>query len=126
MPMNVCKNWDKSRFVSNELVLSTLDHMQKIGGDGVSRLYRIEGYKGTIGLISPISQLFCYQCNRIRVTADGFLKPCLHSEEEFPLKGLHGEALKDALKSGILQKPLRHDLDCFSTRTARDMNRIGG
>ncbi|MBQ3416842.1 MAG: GTP 3',8-cyclase MoaA [Ruminococcus sp.] len=126
MPMNVCKGWDKSRFVSNELVLSTLKDLQKIGGDGVSRLYRMNGCKGTIGLISPISQLFCYQCNRIRITADGFLKPCLHSEEEFPLRGLTGDDLTQAIKNGILAKPLKHNLDCFSTQTPRDMNRIGG
>ena len=126
MPMNVCKGWDKSRFVSNEIILTTLEDMQKISDDGVSQLYRIDGCKGTIGLISPISQLFCYQCNRIRVTADGFLKPCLHSKDEFPLRGLKGEELVEAIRDGIMQKPLRHDLDCFSTQTARNMNQIGG
>lgn len=126
MPMNVCKGWDKSRFVSNEVVLSTLKDLQKISDDGVSRLYRMDGCKGTIGLISPISQLFCYRCNRIRITSDGFLKPCLHSEEEFPLRGLSGDALTQAIRNGILAKPLKHDLDCFSTHTPRDMNRIGG
>lgn len=126
MPMSVCKSWDKSRFVSNEIVLSTLKNMQKINDDGVSRLYRIDGYKGSIGLISPISQLFCYQCNRIRITSDGFLKPCLHSKDEYPLRGLRGEALVSAIRNGILQKPLKHNLDCFSTATLRDMNQIGG
>ena len=126
MPMNVCKDWDKERFVSNEIVLTTLNNLQKISDDGVSRLYRINGYKGTIGLISPISQLFCYQCNRIRVTADGFLKPCLHSKDEYPLRGLTGNDLVEAIRNGILQKPLKHHLDCFSTQTRRDMNQIGG
>lgn len=126
MPMNVCKDWDRSCFVSNEIVLSALKDLQKVSDDGVSRLYRLEGYKGTIGLISPVSQMFCYECNRIRVTADGFLKPCLHSKDEYPLRGLNGDKLTDALKNGIMQKPLRHNLDCFSTRTPRDMNQIGG
>lgn len=126
MPMNVCKSWDKSRFVSNDIVLSALPDMIKLSDDGVSKLYRKEGYKGTIGLISPMSHLFCYQCNRIRVTCDGFLKPCLHSKEEYPLRGLGEDALVDAIRQGILSKPLRHNLDEFSTQTPRDMNRIGG
>lgn len=126
MPMNVCKSWDKSRFVSNDIVLSALPDMIKLSDDGVSKLYRKEGYKGTIGLISPMSHLFCYQCNRIRVTCDGFLKPCLHSKEEYPLRGLGEDTLVDAIRQGILSKPLRHNLDEFSTQTPRDMNRIGG
>lgn len=126
MPMNVCKSWDKSCFVSNDIVLSALPDMIKLSDDGVSKLYRKEGYKGTIGLISPMSHLFCYQCNRIRVTCDGFLKPCLHSKEEYPLRGLGEDALVDAIRQGILSKPLRHNLDEFSTQTPRDMNRIGG
>ena len=126
MPMKVCKGWNKSCFVSDELVKSTLSDLEKLSDDGVSQLYRVKGYRGTIGLISPMTDLFCDRCNRIRVTADGFLKPCLHSKEEYPLRGLMGDELIDAMREGILSKPLRHQLESFSTQTDRDMHQIGG
>ena len=56
--------------------------------NGVSRMYRVPGWKGRVGLIDPISHRFCDRCNRIRITADGKVKPCLHSAAEFDLRGL--------------------------------------
>ena len=79
-----------------------------------------------MGLIRPLSHKFCSECNRIRVTADGKLKPCLHSEAEIPLKGLRGEALFRAIRGGILQKPLQHEMERLGSRSVRPMNRIGG
>ena len=61
-----------------------------------------------------------------RVTADGKLKGCLHSREEIPLRGLHGQALEDAVRRGILHKPERHHLTERSSDTPRNMNQIGG
>ena len=81
---------------------------------------------GTVGLISPVNHDFCAQCRRIRVTADGKLKGCLHSAEELPLRGLHGKELEDAIRQGILQKPERHHLTERRSDTPRNMNQIGG
>lgn len=97
-------------------------------GDGVATLYRLPGARGTVGLIRPLSHHFCGECNRLRLTADGFLKPCLHSAEELPLRGLHGEALKNALRDAILRKPAQHGALSAGERSesARDMHQIGG
>ena len=51
------------------------------------KLYRLPGALGNIGLISPVNAHFCGDCNRIRLTADGKVKPCLHSNVEYALKG---------------------------------------
>ena len=125
MPMAVCADWDQ--YISAEAVLKAAPQLEKIGGDGVAELYRVPGYCGTVGLIRPISHRFCADCNRIRITADGKLQPCLHSRGEIPLRGLHGEELRQAIIEGIAAKPERHFLqekgvsDC-----RRDMNEIGG
>ena len=73
-----------------------------------------------------MSSSFCPSCNKIRVTADGRLKPCLHSDQEFDLRGLQGEALTEAIKNGILQKPESHRFGLTGASTARYMNEIGG
>ena len=79
-----------------------------------------------MGLISPVSHDFCGDCRRIRVTADGKLKGCLHSREEISLRGLHGQELVDAVRQGILHKPQRHHLAERRSDTPRNMNQIGG
>ena len=78
------------------------------------------------GAVAPLTKPFCSSCNRIRVTADEHAKPCLHSAEELPLKGLHGDALVDALRAAILAKPAGHNLASGSSQSLRSMSRIGG
>ena len=74
-----------------------------------------------------MSHRFCSGCTRIRVTADGRLKPCLHSADEVPLRGLEGEALTRALLAGIALKPAHHRMDgTHASESARAMNEIGG
>ena len=55
-------------------------------GNGPAKYYRLPGATGTIGFITPVTEHFCYQCNRLRLTADGKLRPCLLSEDEIDLK----------------------------------------
>lgn len=126
MPMGPCAAWDRTCFLSADTVLSRLPELEPLEAQGVARRYRIPGAEGTIGLISPVSHDFCAQCRRIRVTADGKLKGCLHSAEELPLRGLHGKALEDAIRQGILHKPERHHLAERRSDTPRNMNQIGG
>ena len=126
MPMGPCASWEKSCFLSVEIVLKRYSALQQIESQGVARRYRLPGAAGTVGLISPVSHDFCGQCRRIRVTADGKLKGCLHSREEITLRGLHGEALEDAIRRGILQKPRQHYLTEGGSDTHRTMNQIGG
>lgn len=126
MPMGPCADWDKSCFLPNTAVLERLPELQAVDAQGVARRYRLPGAAGAVGLISPVSHDFCAQCRRIRVTADGKLKGCLHSREEISLRGLHGAALEDALRQGILQKPAGHHLSERRSDTPRNMNQIGG
>ena len=127
MPMGICAGWDKSRFLPAKAVLERVPELEPVGESGVSLLYRLPGACGTVGLIEPMSHAFCSQCSRIRITADGRLKPCLHSAAEISLRGLTGEALLEALRAGIAAKPERHELKRDGvTQTGRGMNEIGG
>ena len=126
MPMGPCADWDTRCFLSNEALLERFPFLTPIESRGVARRYRLPGAKGTVGLISPLSHEFCSQCRRIRVTADGKLKGCLHSREEISLKGLHGAQLETAIRWGIRQKPPCHHLTERPSDTLRTMNQIGG
>ena len=95
---------------------------------GVARLYRLPGGQGNIGLISPLSDHFCGLCNRIRLTADGKLKPCLHSASEFPIKGLSKEEIAAQFRRAVNAKPQCHEELSYIRRSqaGRAMNEIGG
>lgn len=95
--------------------------------NSVAKYYSAPGWRGTVGLIAPMSACFCGRCSRVRLTADGKLKPCLHSSEEYPLRGLCGDDLREAILSAIRKKPARHNLsDTRPSESARPMNEIGG
>lgn len=127
MPMGACAKWEKARFLPAGAVLDRVPELEPAGTDGVSRLYRIPGAAGTVGLIEPMSHAFCAECSRIRITADGKLKPCLHADTEIALRGLHGEALLDAIRQGIARKPERHALTRDGqSHAGRCMSEIGG
>ncbi len=129
MPIGGGIDFDKQQFVSCEEVLKRVPELVSIEQeDGVARLYQIPGAPGRVGLIRPISCEFCEGCNKIRLTADGKIKPCLHSSQEVPIKGLAGEEMKAALEKAILEKPQRRgELDPENPSEAgRDMNQIGG
>lgn len=129
MPIGHTVPFGKEAYVSNDIVLTNLPDLEPIKRiEGVAQLYRLPGAKGRIGLISPLSNHFCHDCNRIRLTADGKLKPCLHSKEEISVLGLKGEALKEVLRNAIFKKPARHGTLSYDSRSeaARNMNAIGG
>lgn len=127
MPMGPCAGWPKARFIPAETVLEAVPGLVPLRRDGVAELWHAPGWAGNVGLIRPMSHRFCDGCSRIRVTADGRLKPCLHSAAEIPLRGLHGEALLSELRRGIAAKPAYHHMDRdHASQSARDMNEIGG
>ncbi len=126
MPIGECSSWDKERFIPGQTVLNAVPELVEDGMSGVSRMYRVPGWKGRVGLIDPISHRFCDECNRIRITADGKVKPCLHSAAEFDLRGLDREGMVDVLRKAIESKPGRHMLEERSSESIRNMNEIGG
>ncbi|MFH1484228.1 MAG: GTP 3',8-cyclase MoaA, partial [Chloroflexota bacterium] len=86
---------------------------------------------GTIGFISPISQHFCFACNRLRLTAEGKLRPCLLQETEVDLRaplrnGASAGELEGIIRKAVAQKPLRHCLEEKKPQDAKCMARLGG
>jgi len=128
MPMPGSAGFGPASYAPVSRVLEALPEAIPEGEEGVARLYRLPGAMGRIGLISPLSQHFCSTCNRIRLTSDGKLKPCLHSEEEISIKGLTEEEMMEKMRLAILGKPLCHgELSAEKrSRAARNMNQIGG
>ena len=106
-----------------------LPELEPLPADGgVARLYRLPDSMGNIGLISPVSAHFCADCNRIRITADGKIKPCLHSSDELSIKGQDYDGMLETIRSAILAKPRWHGELSYSERSHanRNMNQIGG
>ena len=129
MPMYDSGDFGPENFIPNTRVLEVLPEAKPVAQDGgVAKLYRLPGALGNLGLISPVSAHFCGTCNRLRLTADGKLKPCLHSSEEYSLKGLDFEGMRQVLETAIWNKPAWHgDLDALHrSRAGRNMNQIGG
>ena len=129
MPMYDSGDFGPEAYLPYSDVLDQLPGAEELPGDGsVAKLYRLPGAKGNIGLISPISAHFCGECNRIRLMADGKLKPCLHRAEEYSLKGLDLAGMKAVMEEAIWNKPSWHgDLDALHrSKAGRNMNQIGG
>jgi cyclic pyranopterin phosphate synthase len=129
MPMYDSGDFDAEAFIPYTKVLDHLPEAVAVDPDGgVAKLYRLPGAKGNIGLISPVSAHFCGDCNRIRLTADGKIKPCLHAADEYSLKGLDHAGMKRVLEEAIWNKPAWHgDLDTVHrSQAGRNMNQIGG
>ena len=116
-------------FLPAETVLAALPELESRPADGgVARLFRLPGAQGDVGLISPVSDHFCAACTRLRLTADGRIKPCLHSCQEYSVKGMDFAEMREQFRRAILAKPA-----CHGTLTpgeisgaGRDMNQIGG
>ena len=129
MPMYDGGDFGEQAFLPCDTVLEKLPQATAVPPDGgVAKLYRLPGAMGNIGLISPLSAHFCGDCNRLRLTADGRLKPCLHHGTEYPLKGLDFEGMKAVMEQAIWNKPQWHGkLDArHRSGAGRNMNEIGG
>ena len=100
-------------------------------GNGPAKYFRLPHATGTIGFIAPLSEHFCIHCNRLRLTADGKLRPCLLSEDEIDLKqplrsGLSSAGLKQLIEEAVARKPLRHHLAEGYMPKDRPMTQVGG
>jgi len=102
-------------------------------GNGPARYYRLPGTKGTIGFISPMTEHFCHTCNRLRLTSDGQLRPCLLDDDEVNLKeplrnGAGTDELKQLIQQAVAIKRERHHLTggLAPGTVRRPMCQIGG
>ena len=129
MPMYDSGDFGMDAYLPYSKVLEKLPEAVPVAQDGgVAKLYRLPGAKGNIGLISPVSAHFCGECNRLRLTADGKLKPCLHAADEYSIKGLDFDGVRAVMEKAIWNKPAWHgDLDALHrSQAGRNMNEIGG
>ena len=129
MPMYDSGDFGPEAFIPFTVVTDRLPELIPVPADGgVAKLFRLPDAKGNIGLISPVSAHFCAECNRIRITADGKIKPCLHSSDEISIKGLDYTGMLETIRTAILSKPKWHGELSYSERShaARNMNQIGG
>lgn len=127
VPMNVVQEKLTKHF-------GTLLKLPPAGGlSGPARYYKINGFKGEIGFIDAIEHKFCASCNRVRLTAEGFLKLCLNANAGLDLRalirgGINDENLTERIKQAIYKKPAEHLF--FSrgeeTRDRRAMYQVGG
>ena len=129
MPMYNSGDFDETAFLPCEKVLEVLPELAAVEPDGgVAQLYQLPGAMGRVGLIWPVNAHFCGSCNRIRLTADGKIKPCLHSAEEYNIKGLDFTGMRSVMEQAIQRKPEWHGEMSFKKRShaGRNMNQIGG
>ena len=129
MPMYNSGDFDETAFLPCEKVLEVLPELVAVEPDGgVAQLYQLPGAMGRVGLIRPVNVHFCGSCNRIRLTADGKIKPCLHSAEEYSIKGLDFTEMRSVMERAIQRKPEWHGEMSFKKRShaGRNMNQIGG
>lgn len=111
----------------------TLTPSDAVLGNGPAEYYDLPGFQGKIGFISALSHKFCHNCNRVRLTANGFLKTCLQfaqgTDLRAPLRvGVEEQVLWDAVSGAIYTKPGAHHFDGTTTQDdeQRIMSQIGG
>jgi len=100
-------------------------------GNGPAKYFRLPGATGTIGFITPVTEHFCYQCNRLRLTADGKLRLCLLNEDEIDLReplrsGASVTELKNLIEKAIASKPEGHRLSEGKKQKGRPFSQVGG
>ena len=100
-------------------------------GDGPAVYYTVPGWQGSIGFIAAVHGKFCASCNRVRLTSQGFLRPCLASETGCDLRallrsGATDQELLTAIRETIWSKPREHHFEDRSMPATRGMYRIGG
>ncbi len=132
MPIGEASNWAKEKFISNDYIKNRFKELVPTTTEKSSpaRYYKLPGGAGRVGFINPISSHFCEECNRIRVTSDGKLKPCLHSNKEIDILDAvknNPDKIEEVLRSAIMTKPEKHYLYTNEEeRSNRNMFQIGG
>jgi GTP 3',8-cyclase len=124
-------------FVSTEEIQGRIEavhgplHPAEVLTNGPARSYRLDGACGTVGFISQITNDLCPRCNRLRLTADGQLRPCLMADGEVDLRtplrsGATDEEIADLFRLAVLHKPAEHRLEDGLAPTGRNMSQLGG
>ena len=137
MPIGASAIWSEEKYISSEEIKGRVSsiaplHPVKLRRSGPARYYRFEHAPGVVGFISPITHHFCRSCNRLRLTSEGKLRPCLFSETEIDLKsamrcGADDDEIERLIRLSIEIKPKGHTIDHEkSFAHLKPMSRIGG
>ncbi len=138
MPVGDLLYWRQDRSLCSREIKAQVQQeyalmpVRAIRGNGPAKYYKLEGGQGSVGFISPLSNHFCGDCNRIRLTAEGKLRACLYDPREIDLKtALQNQAsdseLKDLFLSAISLKPEKHSMHSgWGAGNKRKMHQIGG
>lgn len=131
--------WQRASLVNYRAMLDRLSMRYTLVPDfwqgeasTVARDYRLEGFAGSVSFITSMSEPFCASCNRLRLTADGMLKPCLHDAREVNLRdplrqGASEETLVHLIREGLAHKAAAHgEAEALVTDARRAMIAIGG
>jgi GTP 3',8-cyclase len=137
MPLDADRSWTREKVLPNADIVAMIDAvypLEPIGRErhGTARRYRFADGNGEMGFISPVSEPFCGDCNRIRLTAEGQLRTCLFSMNETDLRGPLRDGASDAdleeiVRDAVWRKELKHHVnDPGFVQPSRTMSRIGG
>lgn len=114
-------------FISKDEVLKNYPQLKFKRKESIAEYYSVLNKKGEIGFITPISHDFCEECNRLRLTSEGKLRPCLHHNKEISVKSKSKEEILEGLREAIKSKDVGHNLnDKVKVVSKRPMNKIGG
>jgi cyclic pyranopterin phosphate synthase len=137
MPLDADQAWNRDRVLPNEEIRAMIDAVYPLEPErrvrhSTARRWRFADGRGEIGFISPVSEPFCGDCNRIRLTAEGMLRTCLFSLHETDLRtplrtGASDAEIEALVRAAVWRKELKHHIDDPGFRQpARSMSRIGG
>jgi len=137
MPLDADHAWSREQVLSGEELRALIDARYPLEPEprepsATARVYRFKDGKGRIGFINPVSEPFCGDCNRIRLTADGNLRTCLFSLGETSLRdpmraGASDDQLVEIIRDAVWRKELKHRVnDPGFVQPARTMSAIGG
>jgi cyclic pyranopterin phosphate synthase len=137
MPIGSRELWSDERYISTAEIKKAVEKIGplvpvRLRKRGPAKYFRFDGAPGVTGFISALTHHFCGDCNRLRLTSDGRLRPCLFSETEIDLKPAlrmqsSDKEIERLLRLAIEVKPEGHNLDQREDLSSlKNMSRIGG
>jgi GTP 3',8-cyclase len=137
MPLDADHAWTEDQVLTGAEIRAAIDAVYPLEPEprephATARLYRFADGKGKIGFINPVSEPFCGDCNRVRLTADGRLRTCLFSLNETDLRAAMRAGASDAeleriIRDAVWRKELKHHVgEPGFVQPARSMSAIGG
>jgi GTP 3',8-cyclase len=135
MPVGDMRDLTWDHVVPSEEILLRLEAISTLEpvmgperGNGPARYFQLQGARGTIGVITPMSHTYCGSCNRVRLTADGRLRTCLFGDDEVDLRTplREGLPLEPFFRSALASKPEEHHLLQMQVGGLRALSQVGG